>query len=437
MAENTRPLAAPADLAPPATLWNRHYLLLWAGQFASKLGDQAFNIAIVLWITQTIGSATLMGLILSLASLPALLLAPLGGAIADRYPRRTIIILCDAARGLAVLSLGLVFFLAPGQTGLHLAWLIGVALALAIIAPFFGPAIMASLPDLVPRDRLPNANALGQLSTEFSLIVGQALGGTLYRLLGAPVMLLFDGLSFLIAGGATALIRIPQRLNPQAGRWQARLAEFRRDLADGLRYVWGTTGLKGLVLVSAVSSFFSVPFLLLLPFYVKNTLRAAEDWYGYLLAAASVGSILGYVLVGVTRFSGRRRAAAMLAAIFVDALAYSGLVFTSSPVAALGLWFLAGGTGSFFALNITALMQMTTPSEIRGRVFGLLTTLSGAIAPLSMGLAGFIADWTGQNIPLIYLVCGSAQLLLGAFISLNAPIRAFLAFEPGPTGEPT
>ena len=432
MTEETASLAPPYAAAHPTKFWNRNYVLLWSGQFVSKLGDQAFNIAIVLWITQTIGSATLMGLILSLASIPALLLAPIGGALADRYPRRAIIVISDLLRGLAVLSLAAVLFLTPGQTNLHLAWLIGVALVLAIIGPFFGPAVMASLPDLVPVGRLPNANALGQLSSEFSLIVGQALGGTLYRLLGAPAMLLFDALSYLLAGGASTFIRSPQRLSAHPPHWQARLAEFRHDLGEGLRYVWSSDGLRSMVLVSALSTFFSVPFLLLLPFYVKNTLQVTEDWYGYLLSAASVGAIIGYVTVGLTRFSGRRRAGAMLTAILVDALAYGGLVWVETPFAALGLWLLAGATGSFFTLNITALMQMTTPTGIRGRVFGLLTTLSGAIAPLAMGLAGVVADQTGQNIPLIYGVCSGAQLLLAIGMSLNQPIRRFLAFEPAP-----
>jgi MFS family permease len=419
-----------AATTQPVRLWNKNYLLLWQGQFISRLGDQAFNIALVLWIAQTTGSATLMGLSVMALSIPALILAPIGGAVADRYSRRTIVIACDLIRGIAVLSLVAVLFFAPQATGVALVWLFIVSLCLTILSAFFGPAISASIPDLVPKERVAGANSMGQLSAQISVFIGQGIGGTLFRVLGAPVMFLIDGLSFLFAAASTSLVTIPQRIPERSGGWQRRFAEFKKDLVEGLRYVWTSTGLKGLVLISAVYSFFAAPLLVLLPFYVNDYLKVPADWYGFLLAALAVGELIGYLVVGVTALSGRARGRIILVMLFLDAIAYGLLALTQNPLLALAIGLLRGVIGGFVTVNITTLVQLTTPGLIRGRVFGLLGTISGSIMPIAAGLSGVVADLTGRNIPLIYLTCSAGLMLLAVMVTFNREVRGFLAYEP-------
>lgn len=425
---------APAvkDVTRPTRLWNKNYLLLWQGQFVSKLGDQAFILALNLWVVQATNSATLVGLLLMVSSALGLILGPFGGAVADRYSRRTIIVLTDVVRGLALVALAGLFFLAPTNIPLLVSGLFVIAICLAVCSAFFGPAISAAIPDLVPKERLGNANGLGQFSSEFSLIVGQAAGGTLFRLLGAPLMFLLDGLSFLFAGASTSFITIPQAISAQRQRWQDRVAQFRADLLEGLRYVWGNTGLRALVLVSAVGNFFSAPVLLLLPFYVKDYLGASDDWYGYLLSAFGIGSLLGFLLVSLLPLSGARRAWALLAMMAVDALWSGAMVLVNAPLAVLGLAVLSGATGSFVIVHLTTLLQLATPTELRGRVMSLLSTISGSITPIAFGLAGVVADLTGRNIVAIYLACSLIQIVLSLAILLRRDVRAFLAFEGPP-----
>jgi MFS family permease len=192
--------------------------------------------------------------------------------------------------------------------------------------------------------------------------------------------------------------------------------------------------LKGLVLLSAFNNFFSVPILLLLPFYVEDYLKVKVDWYGFLLAAFGIGSLLGFGVAGVTRFSGRTRARIMMLVMIVDAVLYGLLALVRQPLAALALAMLSGAAGGFFVVNTTTIIQLTTPSQIRGRIFGLLGTIAGSITPLAMGLSGVIADLTGKNIPLIYLTCSGALLILALVIMSRREIRKFLAYER-PTGE--
>jgi len=277
----------------PTKLMNRNFFLLWQGQSISLLGSQGFSVAMLFWIKRATGSAALMGLLQMLSSLPAVILGPIGGTLADRYSRRQIIILSDVSRAIAVLLLAGLIFLLPAATETTLVWLFVVSILIAIVTPFFNPAISASIPDLVPQNRVTTANSLGQLSFQLSVFIGQGLGGTLFRLLGAPILFLIDGVTYLFAAASESFVVIPQ-VTPQKNRaWKEQFLEFKRDIVKGLRYVWHKSGLRELVFVSAFLNFFTAPVIILLPFYVEDALKVKIDWYGFLLAAYGAGTMAG------------------------------------------------------------------------------------------------------------------------------------------------
>lgn len=413
----------------PTKLFNRNFLFQFTGQSVSRLGSQGFSVAIQFWILQATGSASLMGLVVMFSGLPAVLLGPIAGTFADRFSRRKIIIISDLLRGLAVLSLSFIIFLNPQATQGILVYLFLVAIFIAVVTSFFGPAITASIPDIVPADRVVNANSLGQLSTQLSVFIGQGLGGVLFRLLGAPVLFLVNGLTYLFASGAETFVEIPQIIPESKGDWKAQFRQFGRDILDGLRYVWRRTGLRETVLISAFLSFFSTPVTILLPIYVTETMKAKTDWFGFLLAAYGAGTLFGYVFAGLTRFSPRSRARMMIAFSILQAVGYGLLGLLYQPSQALVLALLGGFTSGFFTVNLTTILQVSTPGEIRGRVFGLLTTISASLAPISAGLSGVVADLLNKNIPLIYVCCGLIMVVLVVIISLNSQYRDFLAYD--------
>jgi MFS family permease len=184
-------------------------------------------------------------------------------------------------------------------------------------------------------------------------------------------------------------------------------------------------------MVSTFLNFFMAPILVLFPFYVEDFLLATEDWYGFLLAAYGLGSLIGFVLAGILPTSGKYRQRLLLIFIIAEPIGYGALGLVSSTWVALGLMVLGGILSGFVMVIMMTLLQMTTPGEVRGRVFGLLGTIAGALTPLAMGLAGVVADLTGQNIPLIYLSCGTIATILAVGISANGDFRRYLAHEPG------
>ena len=169
-------------------LWNRDFSLLWLGQTISQLGNQAFSIAMMFWLMRATGSASLMGLLMFTSLLPGVLLGPFGGTFADRHSRIRIALVCDILSGLAVLTLAFAMFdprverLEPGAVRFVIALMFVVAALAGILRAFFTPALTAAIPDLVPRDKIPAANSLNQISVHSSNLVGQAIGGALYEL---------------------------------------------------------------------------------------------------------------------------------------------------------------------------------------------------------------------------------------------------------------
>ncbi len=411
-------------------LFNRSFFLLWQGQLVSRIGSQAFAIAMMFWIKHATGSATLMGMIMMVSMLPSVILGPLGGAFADRYSRRSIIIFSDLLNGVVVLTLAGIMFMAPDEKSVIIIWLFVASIIVAVVGSFFRPAISASIPDLVPKTKVAAANSLNQFSVQLSTFIGQGIGGTLFRLLGAPVLFLVDGLTYLFSAFSESFITIPQTLREKSEAKSSAFAEFKSDIAEGFRYVWKRTGLRNLLLGASFLNFFSMPIILLLPFYVEDFLKARPDWYGFLLASFGVGAMLGYLAAGVLKLPGHARSMTMIVVLFCQTLGLGMLGLITLPWLSLLVMFLFGVMNGFFNVNIMTVLQISTPSEIRGRVFGLLNTLSMGLSPIAMALSGVIADLTNQNIPAIYVTCGVITASLSVPLALSKEYRLFLACEP-------
>lgn len=414
---------------PPATrrLLNRDFVLLWQGQFVSQLGSQAFAVATMYWAMQATGSASLVGTLLMLSLLPGVVLSPLGGAFADRHSRRAIIIVSDLVSGLGVLALAGLFYSRPGDVRLLVVALFAVAFAGGIVQSFFRPAIAAAIPDLVPAERLATANSLHQVTSQVSLIAGQGVGGVLYALLGAPALLLIDGLSYLFSAGSECFIRIPQARPARAVGTAGVFAGFGRDLAEGFRFVRSRRGMLPFLATVAALNFLLMPVIVMLPFYVDLVLHRGSDWYGFLLAGLGVGALLGSVLAGALPLHGQRRSRGLIGLLVATAVCFAALGQVTSPPLALAVLGLVGLLTGLFNVLVFTIFQLATPGEMRGRIMGLLVTLSAAAAPIGLGLGGVLGDLTGKNVPLLFAVCGGLTAIVVLGLGGRPAVLDFLA----------
>ncbi len=405
----------------PSRLWNRDFVLVWQGQMVSQIGSQAFVVAAMFWIKHATESATLMGVVMMLGTLPFVLLGAIGGVVADRSSRKRILIACDIVAGVAVLVLALVMKAMPEATGALIVCVCAVSALLGAVGAFFQPAVISVVPSLVPLERLAAANSLREASGETAALVGQAVGGVALRLLGAPLLFLIDGVSYLFAAASTSLARIPQH---QSGVAEDGPSSVRHALRQGLSFIGEQRGLTSLVVVATLANFFAAPFIVVLPFFVEDTLRQSSDWFGYLIASAGAGGFVGYVVAGSVQRA--RGALVLLVCLCALSVFIGALALASTALQAVALLVAMGATGAVFNIGVVTVLQRRTPDAFRGRVFGLVQTLAMATTPLAMLVAGLVADATGRDARLVFAGCGAALVIITACAATHRPLRDYL-----------
>ena len=407
-------------------LFNKHFFLLFQGQLVSQVGSSIWMVALIFWLKHTTESATVVGLISMAATLPGVLLGPLGGAIADLYSRKKIIVLGDFISGsLMLFSAGVMFFMYEA-TGLIIGLLFFTTLAGGIISAVFRPTVTASIPDLVPRSRIEAANGMIQASTQVSLLIGQAAGGVLFKILGAPALILIDAITYLFSALSEMFIAIPQKTSPKVKGWTKTVALFQTNIIEGFRYIQKKEGLLDFILGFAAINFFITPIPVLLPFFVEGILHSTPDWFGFLMAGFATGTILGSGFGAGIKISCRYKGRAIIILLLCFSLSLFFLGLSTSTTSALSILIFTGVCVGVTNVLMTTVIQLSTPSEFRGRVFGLIATLSGGLTPIAMGLAGIVADLVDKDITLIYLVCSLCSFLIPLlFIFRNGFHRLF------------
>ncbi len=414
----------------PTRLWNRDFFLLWQGQLVSQIGSKAFVVGMMFWVQQTTGSASLVGALMTMATLPAVLIGPLAGAMADRYSRRAIIVVADLISGLSSLTVASLFFLRPEATSLLITVLFAVAVLNSLARACFRPSVSAAIPDLVPQPKITAANSWRQGASRISAVLGQGSGGMIYGWYGAPVLFLADGLSYIFSAISECFIRIPPHQHQKADSDGSAFRRVWEDSFEGLHYVWKRPGMRGLLLIEGLANLFLMPLLVLLPFFVERNLQGGAAWYGWLLAGMSAGGIIGFALAGILRLEGRLKALGVLAACLGGELLFGLLSFVNTPVLALVVLTLLGVLIGLFNVQALTIFQTTASSGFRGRVMGLLGTISMGAAPIGMLMSGIIGDLTGQNVSLIFLVCSILAMLSTLLLGARTVVLEYLATGP-------
>ena len=282
-------------------------MLLWQGQFFSKIGNQIYFIAIIVWLKQSYESTTLNGLFSLVSGATAVLLTSVGGVVADRFSRKKIVVYTDFISGLAVISVAFIMLYQPQASTFVVIWLFSVSVVLSSMASFFGPAIGASIPEIVPKNRVAGANSMGQFSDQISVFIGQGFGVTLYQIFGAPLIALINGISFLFSSFSESFISIPQRIPQKITTLKIQIDQFKKDLVEGFTFVTQNPGLSRLLWTSIFMNFFTAPIIINLIFFVEDYLKAKTVWFSIMLVASGIGTLIGYISASFLPFSNKTK----------------------------------------------------------------------------------------------------------------------------------
>jgi predicted MFS family arabinose efflux permease len=381
-------------------------MILWTSQVLSTVGTRVTSVAYPLLVLALTRSPAQAGIVAFAQTLPFLLLFLPAGALVDRWDRRRVMVVCEAGRAIALGSVAVTAALGT----VTVPQLIVVAFVEGSLFVFFDLCEGAALPRLVPPEQLPTAIAQNQARTQGADLVGQPLGGALFSI-SRSLPFVFDAISYLVSTVALLFIRTPlQEVRASAP------GSLRREIAEGLRTVWGEPFLRTSVIVVAGMNFVFNALTLVLIVRAQD-LGAGPALIGAMFAFLGGGAMVGSVAAPwiVRRF---RTRPIMLGIAWFWALELAALTVMPS-VLAIGLVAGAGAlAGPAFNVVLASVMYRLTPDRLLGRVRSVAKLVAWGSIPMGSLAAGFVAGGLGAVAALIVL---AAAMVAVALVATLAP----------------
>jgi DHA3 family macrolide efflux protein-like MFS transporter len=401
--------------------WKARFFPIWIGQQFSLFGSAIAQFALVWWLTQKTGSATVLATASLVAILPQILLGPFAGALVDRWNRKRVMIIADSFIALVSFILALLFW--AGKAEVWHIFLVQVLRALG--GAFHWPAFSASTSLMVPKEHLSRVAGLNQALYGIMNIITPPVAALLLSVIPIHMILGIDVATAVVAIIPLLFLPIPQ---PQAAtKAEPYWAQFR----EGFRYVWRWRGALYLLFAVTILNALLNPAFSLLPILVTKHFGKGALELGLLESAFGIGVIVGGLFLSA--WGGfKKKIHTSLA----------GMIGMGLGVVAIGLlpppWFYGAilAMGVFGFANpitngpLTAILQTAVAPEMQGRVFSLIGSLSAGASPIGLALAGPMADLFGIQ---IWFILGGMSLLFMGTVGLFIP--PLVRIEEGPKAE--
>jgi MFS family permease len=385
------------------SLRQRNYRLFWFGQMISLIGSYMQTIGQAWLVLELTHSAWQLGLVGALQSLPVLLFSLFGGVFADRWPKRRVLLVTQAAAMIQALLLWALI-----ATGTIQLWhLYVLAMLLGLTNSLDHPTRQAFIIELVGHEDLPNAVALNASLSQMTRVVGPGMAGIIIAASSVTMLFLLNALSFLAVLLGLALIKShelyaqalqPRSVGERKNTWQS--------LREGVAYVWNTPAVLSVILVVGLVLLFGSNFNVVLPLFATDVLHGGATGFGFLSAASAIGSLCSalWLAWGNQKPTIRR--------VLIGTLVFGVLeaVFAVSRLYPLSLVLIASvgfAETAFAQLSIT-MLQTVAPDHLRGRVMSVTLLFFDGSVPLGYLLMGWLSGLYGAPI----------ALLIGALFSL-------------------
>ena len=388
-------------------LKNRNYRLWLTGGTISFLGDQFYLVALPWLVLQQTGSAVAMGAIMMAGAIPRAVLMLMGGAVSDRMSARKIMMATATARTMCVTVIGLLVWLRVLQI-----WeLYALAFAFGVADAFAAPAQSAYMPSLVQREQLVAASSVSQSTAQLTTIVGPVPAGFVIQALGVAWAFFLDAISFLfILGALWKLPDPPKRPPTRKAMWHS--------IAEGIAYVVKDVPLRSLMLLSTMMNFcVSGPVTVGLAYFTKTRLGSPAA-YGTLISSLAAGSLMGAVLAGLWKI--RKRGMLILVVAVVLGLCLGSIALAERTWSVAGILLVMGAAAGLLNVHIGAWAMQRIDIAVRGRVSSVLMLAAFGMAPISLGVAGFLVAW---NLKLMFVFAGGLMVIVAAGAAFQKPVR--------------
>lgn len=410
----------------PQSMWP--FFIIWTGQAFSFLGSQLVQFALIWWLTWTTGSATVLAFASMTSLLPALLISPFAGALVDRWNRRIVMIVADAVIALATVALAVLY-----KQNLVQVWHIYTLMFIrATAGGFHWPAILATTTLMVPKQHLSRVAGMDTTLEGLANVLVPPMGALVLALLPMQGILAIDVVTAMLAITPLFFIPIPQPMRADiahppeavgASGWTASVPLVLADMRKGLRCVWSWKGMRILMALTGAVSAVVAGAGAVVPLMITDHFKGGAPELAWLESATGIGLILGGVTLSVWGGFRRRIVTVMLTGVLggIGIIVFGLTPATAFPLA-VGTHFFLGfrraiGSGAFVAL-----LQATVPPEMQGRFFTLWSSVTMAMAPLGLALAGPVADALGVRFWI--LIAGIALVVVsGSSFVIPAVMR--------------
>jgi MFS family permease len=394
-------------------LGHRNYRLFYFGQGISLIGSWMQRVALAWLAYRLTGSETMLGLIVFLNQAPTAFLATFAGALADRFPKKRLLVWAQVGEMIMAFVLAILVLLGHEQI-----WqLLLISLLSGLVSGFETPIRQSFIAEMLDdRADLPGAIALNSTLFNSARLIGPAVAGIMVKFLGEGWCFLLNAVSYLAVIWALVLIR--PRVLPRGPE----VYRFWQTWWEGIRYCWQTDGVRIILIMVTVVSVFALPYLALMPSFAKVVLEGDASTFGFLTSSIGVGALTGGLTLAMRRQSaGLPRLILWMMGIFGACLC----AFATSArfEISCALLVLTGFSMMLMFASMNTYLQTNAPDGIRGRVIGLYVVCFVGIGPFGSLAAGWLATRIGT--PATIFLGGLVTLLLVAVMG-----RRLVALEP-------
>lgn len=411
---------AETDHIPGIKNWKTNFFPIWIGEYISLIGSELVSFALIWYLTAQTESAIVLSIASLVGLVPRIILSPFLGALVDRWNRKQIMIFADAGIAIATAVLAILFWLEIVQI-----WHIYLILALRSIGgSFHYPASVSSISLMVPKSKLVKIQGLSQLFDGAMLIFTAPLAAMLIEWIPISNIILIDVATALLAiiPLIFAVIPQPDRALTEEEKNQHPLQNMLADTRTGFQYILKWPALLQLSFMMILINFVIQPAFSLQPLLVKTHFNGSAIQLGYSQSAVGLGLIIGGLLLTV--WGGfKRRIYSTMFGIFLIGLATISVGFLASNMLhfLIAAMFLVGVAVTFANGPSHALRQEIIEPEMQGRYFAMSSSLSSLMSPISLALAGPLAEWLG--IQTWFIIGGIVCITMSLVGVLNPTIR--------------
>ncbi len=406
-------------------LFSKDFTLVVIGQIISLFGNAAIRFALPLYLLNLTGSSALYGTVTACAFIPAILLSPVGGIVADRVNKRNVMVILDFFTAAVIVTFSLL------MNEINLILLLTVTMMLLYgIAGAYQPSVQASIPALVNQQSFMAANSIINTISSFSSLMGPVLGGILYSTYGLKPVLWVCMTCFTLSAIMEIFIKIPFQKQTSNG---GILTTAKKDFAESIHFIQKEKPVigKGLLVVCGINLFLSAMIIVALPYLVTEVLHLEASWanklYGFAEGALAAGGLTGGILSGifanklVIQKSGRLIIAC---AICVFPISTALILFSSGIINYIIITiccFAIMVFSTIFTVQMMSFIQTETPQNLIGKVIAVILTVSMCAQPLGNALYGILFE-----------ICKGfeyAVVLFSGIVSLTIAVKARNIFQ--------